>query len=75
MNERHHHIRCDRISVPHVATCECGAILVSGRTEWEEPIWTPPPWEPPAPRSSPDDRRRTTPLPLVLADILAKACR
>lgn len=77
-SERHHHVADPYLSVPSSKTCRCGAILPSSRTEWIDSIWDPGAVSlrnPPEPEPRPVDRHRTTPLPLVLADILTEACR
>lgn len=76
MNTVHRHVADPAISVPHISTCRCGAILVLGRTEWLEPTgWEPPPWEPPTPQVRLTPARSTTPLPLLLEGPLREACR
>jgi hypothetical protein len=67
----HVHRRDPRLSTHSVDVCACGAIRV-GELDWLETSWEPPPWTPPPPRPP---GRSTTPLPLLLRDLLTGVCR
>jgi hypothetical protein len=72
----HRHLRDPRLSTPSVDLCQCGAVFRLGDREWVEPTsWEPPPWTPPPPRQTQPMGRSTTPLPLLLRDLLTGACR